>query len=208
MPETLHPKTLSFLKELKQNNNKAWFDAHRDTYDVIRKQLLIVIQEIINELNAVYPSLADLKANDCLFRIYRDVRFSKNKEPYKHNFAASIAPGGRKSIYPGYYLHIEPNGKSYIGGGLYRPQPAILNAIRQEIDYNDNDFLQIVKQNNFVKTFGNLYDDKVQGNPRGYSSDNKMITWLRYKSFIAGKELSDNDVYSKNFVKTCVKHYL
>ncbi len=207
MAATLHSETLSFLKGLSKNNNKVWFDKHRDTYDAIRKQLLLVIQEIIDEMNSVYPALNNLKASDCLFRINRDVRFSNNKAPYKLNFAAGISPGGRKSVQPGFYLHIEPNGKSYVGGGLYRPEPPVLKAIRQEIDYNGKDFLKVVKQKNFVKTFGDLYDDKISGNPRGYQSDNEMIQWLRYKSFIAGIDISDSDVLSKSIVKDCVKQY-
>lgn len=207
MLATLHPETLSFLKGLKKNNNKVWFDENRATYDAIRKQLLMVLQEIIEEMASIYPELVGVRANDCLFRINRDIRFSNNKNPYKLNLAAGISPGGRKSVQPGFYLHIEPNGASYIGGGLYRPETPVLKAIRQEIDYNGSSFLQIVRQKKFVKSFGDLYDDKINGNPRGYQSDNEMISWLRYKSFIAGTDLSDIEIMSKDLIKNCVKQF-
>ncbi len=207
MSPQLHPDTLKFLNELKQNNNKIWFDTNRVRYEAIKKQLLIVIDELIVELTKVYPLIAGLKASESLFRINRDIRFSKNKSPYKAHFAASITPGGKKSPHPGFYFHIEPSGNSYLGGGVYQPESTVLKAIRQEIDYNAKEYLQIVRNKHFVKTFGELYDEKISGVPRGYDKTNEMLPWLRYKSFIAGIEMKDSEVMSKHFIKLAVKHY-
>ena len=129
----LAPATLQFLKALDKNNNKAWFDAHRKQYDAAKLNFAELTQQVITQFGKKEPSIALLQPKECVFRINRDVRFSKNKAPYKNNMGASIKAGGKKSLLAGYYIHLEPGGKSFVGGGLYMPDAAIVGKVRQEI---------------------------------------------------------------------------
>lgn len=203
----LHTDTLSFLTELKTINNKEWFDANRERYELIRKQFLLIVDTLIQELSKHYPPLVGTTSKECVFRINRDIRFSKNKEPYKNHLAAFMAPGGRKSTKPGFYFHIEPLGQSYIGGGVYKPHSTVLHSIRQEIDYNSDAFLKIVRANKFVKEFDGLFEDRLHTVPKGYDKTNEMIEWLKYKSYFAGTSLSDELVSSQKFVTKCMDKY-
>ncbi|HZW70528.1 MAG TPA: DUF2461 domain-containing protein, partial [Hanamia sp.] len=127
--------TLSFLKSLKKNNNKPWFDANREKYLETRNNFEQFVALLLQKMILFDEDLKELEYKNCLFRINRDVRFSKDKTPYKINFSASFNKGGKKSIYAGYYLHVQPGDNSFIGGGLWRPEPEQLKKVRQEIDY-------------------------------------------------------------------------
>src|ERR1700737_4702933 len=127
----LASQTLKFLGGLKKNNNRPWFEAHRIQYEAARIDFSNFIQLVIDAFQKSDPSLKGLTSKDCLFRINRDVRFSKDKSPYKTNFGAIIKPGGKKSIYAGYYFHCSP-GTSFAGGGLWMPEVAELKKVRQE----------------------------------------------------------------------------
>lgn len=203
----LHPDTLTFLSELKEHNHKQWFDANRERYEEIRKQFLSVLEALIHRLSEHYPPINGITAKESVFRINRDIRFSKNKAPYKTQLAAFIAPGGRKSTLPGFYFHIEPNNESYIGGGIYKPQPSLLKAIRQEIDYNPETFLEIVQDKKFMKELDGLFDDRVNQIPRGYDKNNPVIEWLKYKSYFAGATLKDDVVSSSKLLAVCRRKY-
>src|SRR5690606_37986107 len=126
--------TIKFLKDLKKNNNKHWLDAHRKHYDAARKNFEEFLQQLIDKHALQDPTIKEQVAKQCMFRINRDIRFSKDKTPYKTHFAASINMGGKKSVFGGYYVHVEPGG-SFVGGGVWMPQPPELKKIRQEIDY-------------------------------------------------------------------------
>src|SRR5580704_12619768 len=152
----LQTGTIKFLKDLKKNNNKSWFDAHRTQYEEAKKDFEIFIQTVIDTHNKKDPTLKELKAKQCMFRINRDVRFSKDKSPYKSNFGASINRGGKKSLFAGYYFHCEP-GESFAGGGLWGPMPPELKKVRQEIDYNFAEFKKILSNKKFKSTCGDLY---------------------------------------------------
>jgi uncharacterized protein (TIGR02453 family) len=139
-----------------------------------------------------------------MFRINRDVRFSKNKAPYKTNFGASIQAGGKKSMLAGYYFHLEPGGKSFVGGGLYMPEAAQLQKVRQEIDYNWKEFAGILQAKPFVKTYGSL--EKGEGisltrEPKGYEKDNPAIEMLKLKSWVATAPLSDKQLTQADLPK-------
>ncbi|HLO80078.1 MAG TPA: DUF2461 domain-containing protein, partial [Chitinophagaceae bacterium] len=125
---------LSFLKKLKKNNNKPWFDANRHLYVEAKVEFEDFVSSLITSYGKHDPAIAHLLPKDCIFRINRDVRFSKDKSPYKNNFGASITSGGKKSPFAGYYVHIEP-GAGFVGGGLWQPMPDMLAKVRQEIDY-------------------------------------------------------------------------
>ena len=131
----LQSSTLKFLKALKKNNNKPWFDAHRKEYEQAKGDFTFFIQSVIDKHSKSDPTINSISAKDCMFRINRDIRFSKDKSPYKTNMGAYINRGGKKSLFGGYYFHCEP-GQSFVGGGLWMPMPPELNKVRQEIDYN------------------------------------------------------------------------
>jgi uncharacterized protein (TIGR02453 family) len=192
----LEPQTLRFLSQLKKNNNKPWFDAHRAAYEASRIDFSNFIQLLIDALQKTDTTITGMTSRECLFRINRDIRFSKDKTPYKSNFGASIKRDGRKSGFAGYYFHCEP-GNSFIGGGLWMPDAAQLKNVRQEIDYNWEEFHQILHEKNFKKTYGDLYkgaDVSLSTMPKGYDKDNPAADYLKLKSFIAETRLSDEEL--------------
>jgi uncharacterized protein (TIGR02453 family) len=186
----LKSSTLKFLRELEKNNNRPWFNENKPKFQEAKQDFEMFIAEFINRLAKVDPDVADLESKSCVFRIYRDVRFSKDKSPYKTNFGASMNKGGRKVSFPGYYIHVKP-GESFIGGGLYHPEKKMLNAVRQEIDYNENEFLRIVEIKKFRDIFGDIYGDRLKKAPKGYQPDNPMIEWLKMKDFVFMHEFDE-----------------
>ena len=205
----LEPQTLKYLTALKKNNNKPWFDAHRAQYEAARIEFQNFIQLVIDALGKSDPSIAGLSARDCLFRINRDIRFSNDKTPYKSNFGASIKPGGRKSGLSGYYFHLEP-GASFAGGGLWMPEVKALKNMRQEIDYNWEEFGAILGNKHFKKVFGDLYrsgDISLTTTPKGYEKDNPAIEYLKLKSFIAEQSFSDEELTKATLHQKTVKAF-
>jgi uncharacterized protein (TIGR02453 family) len=199
----LQPATIRFLKALKKNNNKPWFDANRKTYEEAKKDFEVFVQSVIDKFSKSDGTIKTLKAKDCMFRINRDIRFSKDKSPYKTNFGASINKGGKKSMKAGYYFHLEP-GQSFVGGGMYIPMPGELKKLRQEIDYNFNDFKKLIS----AKSFKSIYKDLDKSDeflltrvPKGYAPDNPAAEYLRLKSYIAFIKLNDADLTSKELLK-------
>lgn len=201
----LQPTTLKFLQSLKKNNSKEWFDANRKQYEIAKADFAGLIDSVIKTFGKKDPSIANLLARECVFRINRDVRFSKNKEPYKSNMGASITAGGKKIAMAGYYFHLEPGGKSFVGGGLYMAEPDKLKKVRQEIDYNWDAFSKILKNKKFKEQFGDL--DKSEGmslvrEPKGYEKDNPAIDYIKLKSWIGLKQIPDKALTEKELVKT------
>ena len=201
----LEQSTLTFLKNLKKNNSKEWFDANRKSYEVARTDFINLIDEVLQIHGKKDEDLASQNAKETVFRINRDIRFSKDKTPYKTHLAAGFGRGGKKSIYAGYYLHIEPGNNSMIGGGLWMPDANALKKIRQEIDYSFDEFSNIIHKKSFEKAYGDLYKDKevmLSRPPKGYDENNKAIEYLKLKSFIATKPLKDEELTDKNVAKT------
>ncbi|HEU4718935.1 MAG TPA: DUF2461 domain-containing protein [Bacteroidia bacterium] len=196
-------ETLGFLSRLKKNNNRDWFEKNKQLYLDAKENVENTVEEIIAEVRKIDRRIpAELSARKCMFRIYRDIRFSKDKRPYKTNMGAMINPGGKMASVPGYYIHFEP-GRTFLAGGIYMPGPAELAKIRQEIDYNFRDFKKIVSDKSFKKYFGELdQDDKLVTTPKGYAKDHPAIEFLKLKSFIVVAEISEKDTLSKNFAKT------
>lgn len=185
--------TLTFLTDLKANNNKPWFDANRPTYEAAKNDLVDLVSKLIEGLNALDPAIAEtpLQAKSCIFRINRDVRFGPNKSPYKSNFGAWFNKGGKKSPTAGYYLNVEPGG-SFVAGGLYMPDTTVLATIRQEIDYNLADFEQLLAQPAFTKHFDGLSrEESLQRPPKSYDASNPAVEYLKLKSFTASHTLPD-----------------
>lgn len=207
--DMLQKSTLQFLKDIKENNHKEWMDEHRSSYESAKKDYAQLIDNIITQFGKKDEQIAHLSASACTFRFNRDIRFSKDKSPYKINFGASINKGGKKAHGAGYYLHLEP-GNSFCGGGIWMPESKDLSAIRQEIDYNWEDFQKIVTDKKFVKTYGSISFDPeytLVREPKGYEKDNPAIEYLKLKSFLALKPLSDKDFLSENIVEEIVETF-
>ncbi|GAC1419720.1 MAG: DUF2461 domain-containing protein [Flavisolibacter sp.] len=199
----LAPQTLKYLSQLKKNNNKPWFERHRLPYEMARADFAAFIQMVIASYGKKNSSIASMTAKDCMFRINRDVRFSKDKTPYKSHFSAVLKKGGKKSIYAGYYFHCEP-GASFIGGGIWMPTPEELKKIRQEIDYNWEAFQDCLSSKIFKKIYKDLYkDDAVSMRliPKGYDKQNPAASYLKLKSLIAETRLSNEDLTSASLLK-------
>ena len=199
----LQPATLKFLKNLKKNNKKTWFDVHRKEYEAAKNDFENFIQKVIDSHSKNDPDLKELTAKKCLFRINRDVRFSKDKSPYKTNFGASMDKDGKKSGYAGYYFHLEP-GKSFLGGGLWMPPAPALKKVRQEIDYCFDEFKKIVTSRKFRSVYPELYTgDGVQLSrvPQGFEKDNPAADYLRFKSWLVLADITDAELTSHSLVK-------
>ncbi len=197
----LQLSTLKFLKDLQKNNNRPWFEAHRKQYELAKEDFLLLTEKLITGIGAFDKPIALLKAKECTFRINRDVRFSKNKSPYKNNIAGYFNRNGKKGNGAGYYLHIEP-GKSFAAGGIWMPEPKDLIKIRQEMDYSFDDWKKIISNQLFKKTFAEgIQGEALVRPPKGYEEDNPAIQYLKQKSFIVSKPFTDTEVQSKTFVK-------
>jgi len=206
----LQTSTLQFLKQLKKNNNKEWFDANRKQYEAAKADFTALVQNVIDDFCKTDTSLASLSAKNCMFRINRDIRFSKDKSPYKTNFGASINTGGKKSLKAGYYLHIEP-GQSFIGGGVYDPFPDVLKKVRQEVDYNFEEFKNIINNKKFKTVYAKgLSKDgelSLTRPPKGYDENNPAIEYIKLKSFIAIAPLTDVQLTDKKFASIVIKAF-
>jgi uncharacterized protein (TIGR02453 family) len=202
----LEPQTLKFLSQLKKNNNKTWFDSHRAQYEAARIDFSNFIQLVIDAVQKSDTTITGLTAKECQFRINRDIRFSKDKRPYKENFGAFICRGGKKSIYAGYYFHLAP-GNSFMGGGLWMPESVNLKKVRQEIDYNWDEFHSILKNKTFKKIYGDLLktsDLSLSRMPKGYKEDNPAIDYLKLKSLIAETTAADEELTKSSLHKKTV----
>jgi len=177
-------ETFDFLKELAKNNNREWFQDHKARHDEARSNVIEFVGELINRLANIDKTVSpELDPKTCVMRIYRDVRFSLDKTPYKNNFGAGISQQGKNFNGPGYYLHIHPE-KSFIAGGCWLPEAAMLKSIRQEIDYSGSDFRKIIGLTDFKGYFGEPDQEyKLKTMPKGYAPDHPDIEYLKLKSF-------------------------
>ena len=195
----ISPSTISFLKSLKKNNNKPWFDNNREKYLDAKNNFEQFVKELLKKMILIDEDMKGLSAKNCCFRINRDIRFSKNKTPYKINMSAYFSKGGKKSIYAGYYFHLQPEGNSFVGGGLWHPEATELKKIRQEIDYCFPEFKKLINAPSFKKNYGELQKDESQmlvNVPKGYDKENPATDFLKMKSFVATKNIPDADLLS------------
>ncbi|MEZ5344822.1 MAG: DUF2461 domain-containing protein [Pyrinomonadaceae bacterium] len=198
-------KVLSFLKKLEKNNDRDWFNEHKDEFEEAKTEFTGFVEKLIAGISRFDPELTGTDAKNCLFRIYRDVRFSKDKKPYKINFGASINPGGRKSPVPGYYIHIQP-GASFLAGGKYMPSSAELLAIRNAIVKDPKTIRKISNAKLFKEYFGEISGERLKTAPKGFDKDHEMIEYLQLKSFIAYQDkLSQKTILDPKFDKYAVK---
>lgn len=203
----LQRSTLKFLKDLRQNNNKPWFDENKTQYQHAKEDFETLVQQIIDGLGRMDANLEGLKVKDCVFRIYKDVRFSKDKTPYKANMGASFSRGGKKSPYAGYYFHLEPGGNSFAGGGIWMPEAPVIKKIRQEIDYNFSEFQGVVGQKEFIRYFGKVNGDTLKTAPQGYHEDNPAIAYIKLKSLVATHNITDDAATQPTLVRDILRTF-
>jgi uncharacterized protein (TIGR02453 family) len=204
----LKASTFKFLKDLKKHNNKPWFEKNKDLYLGAKEDVEGFVEEVIGEFGKKDIQIAALEPKNCTYRIYRDVRFSKDKTPYKTNMGAYFNKGGKKAPTAGYYIHLEP-GRTMAGGGLWMPQGQELNKTRQEIDYSFAEWSGILQHRAFRKSFPDGLDkeDLLSRPPKGYSDDNPAIEYLKLKSFIVTRSFTDAEAQQKSFLKEMLKTF-
>ncbi|MEO6232839.1 MAG: DUF2461 domain-containing protein [Ferruginibacter sp.] len=204
----LQADTLKFLKGVKSNNNKEWFEKHRADYETAKGDFSSMVENIISVIAKFDAPIGLLKPKECVFRINRDIRFSKEKIPYKTNMAASLSKGGKKAMIAGYYFHCEP-GQSFAGGGFYMPMPPELAKLRQEIDYNFDEWKKIIHNKKFKTQFTNGVQgtDTLIRPPKGYDENNPAIDFLKMKGFIVTRPLTDAELTDKKAVKEIVNSF-
>ena len=197
---TIQPDTIKFLKSISKNNNRDWFQKNKAKYEAALgniKEFVKAVEAGLNEKDVIEKSKT--------FRIYRDVRFSKDKSPYKEYFGSSFTRAGA-SRRGGYYVHLEP-GNNFVGGGFWAPNPADLKRIRDEIAMDDKPMRKIISSKNFKKYFGELQGEAVKTAPKGFSKDHPAIDLIRMKQFTVSRQFSDDEVLNKNFKKEVVKTF-
>ena len=199
--------TLQFLEDLKNNNYREWFQANQKRYDGVKKDYRQLVEAFIAEMSKGDESLKHLEFKDCSFRINRDIRFSKDKSPYKTNLGTWMSAGSKNTNMAGYYVHIEKGG-SFIAGGIHWPEAADLKKVRREIDGFYEDLDDIINSPDFKRIYGELDRDEnnsLKSAPKDYGKDHPAIEFLKLKSFTATAKLSDKDIMSKEFIKETPK---
>ena len=193
---TITKSNLEFLKTLDKNNNREWFTENKTKYQLEHENVIAFADDLLEKMNQ-HDHIETLNGKKSLFRIYRDIRFSKNKTPYKTCWSGSFKRA-TANLRGGYYFHIEPE-NSFLGGGFWNPNPADLKRIRDEIAANDTELRSITSTKDFIDTFGVLKGDKVKTAPKGFAKDHPAIDLLRYKQFTVGKSFTDKEVLSTDF---------
>lgn len=193
-----------FLIEIKFNNNRNWFKENNESYQNAKSNFEEFINLLLPKIKEIDKSIEVNSAKECTYRIFKDVRFSNNKEPYKTNFGAVIAKGGKKSQNAGFYIHFEPD-SSFIGGGLYMPQPAILKSIRTEIFENPDKFKNILNNPEFKKYFPEIFGDKLKTAPKGFPRDFKDIELLRHKHFVVSHAIDNSFWFEDNVIDKIIE---
>ncbi|OJX87668.1 MAG: hypothetical protein BGP01_03615 [Paludibacter sp. 47-17] len=196
------PTVLQFIDELIQHNNREWFAENKDRYEATRAYFETISSELIREIMKFDDDIAHVDAKDCIFRIYRDIRFSHDKTPYKNHYGVFIAAaGGRKSVRGGYYLHLEPS-KSFVATGVWCPPPPLLKALRETVYENIDELTTIIQDPGFTKWFDGFYDDdKLKSVPRGFPADFEQAELLKLKHYMVEYTLPESILNSDNFVQ-------
>ncbi|HEY1196036.1 DUF2461 domain-containing protein [Flavobacterium sp.] len=199
----LTKESLQFLDDLRKNNNREWFQENKKRYEVFKKDYHQLVSDFLDEMKPLDPSLELLEVKNCTFRINRDIRFSKDKSPYKAHLGVWMSTGAKGANRAGYYVHIE-KGASFIAGGFYSPEAEDLKKVRKEIAFFYDDLQEILNDKNFKKEFGNLdinENNSLKSMPRGYEKDHPAIEYLKLKSFTATQVYNVSEVLEKDFVK-------
>ncbi|MGN7808311.1 DUF2461 domain-containing protein [Flavobacterium sp. 22076] len=203
----LTKESLQFLDDLKKNNNRDWFQDNKKRYEVFKKDYHQLVSDFLDAMKPLDPSLELLEVKNCTFRINRDIRFSKDKSPYKAHLGVWMSTGAKGANRAGYYVHIE-KGASFIAGGFYSPDPEDLKKVRKEIAFFYDDLQEILNDKNFKKEFGSLdinENNSLKSMPRGYEKDHPAIEFLKLKSFTATQKYDISEVTQKDFVSKVSK---
>lgn len=200
---TIKKKTFKFLKDIAANNNREWFAKNKPTYQEALEDYKGFMEAVVNKMS-FYDDIEGGKAK--VFRIYRDVRFSKNKLPYKTNFAAGMQRG-TKLLRGGYYMNLQPI-QTFVGGGFFQPEKEDLLRIRREIEADDTTLREIIAAPNFQELFGEITGDKLKTAPRNFAKDHPAIDLIRHKSFVVGRNFTNKEVLSEKFLDETVRTYL
>lgn len=204
MSEIITKETFSFLKNLKKNNNREWFNENKEKYTASQQNVLNFVTELLEEMSKFDENFAKLDPKKTLFRIYRDTRFSKDKSPYKTNFGASVNGIGKKDGGAGYYLHISP-GECFLAAGVYMCDPKILKEIRKEISVKAEEFNSIIQEKDFKKfEFSN---EKLSRVPQGFEKDDPMAEYLKMKHLVVSANIKDDDLMKPDSVKTVAETF-
>lgn len=196
----LATETVDFLKKLDKNNDREWFNANKDAFVKANDNVIAVTGDLIGRIAKFDPLVSGIDPKSCVFRIYRDVRFSKDKSPYKTNLGAFVAPGGKKAMLPGYYFHIQP-AMYFSAAGKHMPDASELLRIRNVIAANPKDFLKIVEGKKFRERFGDLHGERLVKPPKGFAADHPAIEYLKLKSFTVGENFTEKEAVSKDYPK-------
>ena len=196
--------TFSFLKDIKKNNNRPWFEENRSRYEASYNEVIQFADALMEALGK-HDNLVTMTGKKSLFRIYRDVRFSKDKTPYKHHWAGSMK---RDTVWlrGGYYYHIEP-GNSIVAAGFWNPEKDDLKLIRDHIAQDSTQLRKIIASKKFKDNWGHLDGDQLKSAPKGYPKDHKNIDLLRYKKLVVHTKFSDKEVLSEDFVDNCISKF-
>lgn len=189
--------TFEFLKNLKENNNKDWFDANKSDYLKQQEVMISFADELLQKLN-LHDVIETVSGKKSLHRIYRDTRFSKEKIPYKNNWSGGFSRA-TKERRGGYYFHIEP-GNTFVAGGFFGPNAEDLKRVRDDISRDSTELRAILKSKDFKNTFGELQGEQLKTTPKGFNSDDEAIDLLRFKQFLLVKKFTDKEVLDPKFV--------
>ncbi|WP_316804686.1 DUF2461 domain-containing protein [Pedobacter nototheniae] len=203
----LKKDTLNFIKDVAENNNREWFAEHKHKYEEAKADVLDLVTLLIPEIAKIDPLISsEIDPKKCLLRIYRDVRFSKNKDPYKNNFGVWFSSRSKGGNEPGYYLHIQPK-QSFVAGGYWMPDAPHVKLIRQEIDYNIGDFKEIINHKDFKESFKLGTSGALKNAPKGYDPADPNIEFLKLKSFEASMLLSDDEFFKPTLVNKLISSF-
>jgi len=202
MKTTIKKETLQFLKDIKKNNDRDWFTKNKDKYVAASENFLEFVQSVIDSVAKFDKSVASIEPKDCVFRIYRDTRFAKDKSPYKTFFGAHLMGKNNCGI-AGYYFHFEP-GNSFLAGGVHTSEPAQLKAIREEISENGKEFLKIINDKTFKENF-KIEGEKLQNAPKGFDKEDAMGEYMKYKELMIHHHVEDKEILSEGFVDYAAK---
>lgn len=202
----MNEQLFQFLRELGQNNNRNWFQENKARFDSLRQFFMEEVQQLIERIALFDPEIAGTEAKNCLYRIYRDIRFSPNKLPYKQHFAAYIAIGGKNSKYAGYYLHMEP-GNSLLSGGIWCPSPKLLKMLRRDIYDNMDEFVHILEHPSFKAVYPNLDGEMLKRMPAGFPTDMEHGEILRYKDFCVYSPKADEFFFQPDWIDKAVADF-
>ena len=203
----LSKDSVQFIDDLKANNNRDWFLDNKKRYEVFKKDYHLLVGDFLDAMKPHDPSLEMLEVKNCTFRINRDIRFSKDKSPYKDHIGVWISSGAKGKNRSGYYIHIAKAG-SFIAGGFYCPEAEDLKKVRKEIGYFHEDLEEIIGDKSFKKEFGDFDRDEknvLKNPPRGYEKDHPAIEFLKLKSFETSQKFDIEEVTKKDFVQKMSK---